>query len=233
MTLGFSVYPVGVTGGANTESTVTIVDDEGPAVSVSFEQGSYTVAEGSSVMVKMTLSADPERTVAIPITKAEQDGASSQDYSGVPASVTFNSGDTEKTITFAATQDTQDDDGENVKLEFGSLPGGVSEGTNDETVVNITDDDNPRIAVSFEQATYTVAESADTSTTEVKENEVTVKVVLSADPERRFILNLFRNHQDGATPQDYEFEPDCFCVYFDSGDTEESITFTAVNEHRG
>ena len=95
--------------------------------------------------------------------------------------------------------------------------------------MSITDDDDPIVTVSFEQATYTLAENDDT-TTEVKENEVTVKVVRSADPERRVQLNLFRSHQGGAPPRDYEFTPDCFCVYFDAGDTEESITITAVND---
>ena len=70
----------------------------------------------------MKLSADPERTVEVPITATNQDGASNSDYSGVPANVVFNSGDTEKTFNFAATQDTVDDDGESVKLGFQNLP---------------------------------------------------------------------------------------------------------------
>ena len=45
---------------------VTITDDAPETVTVSFEQGSYTVAEGSSVTVKVKLDADPERTVTIP-----------------------------------------------------------------------------------------------------------------------------------------------------------------------
>ena len=45
--------------------------------------------EGSSVTVTVTLNADPERTVTIPITKANQDGASNNDYTGVPANVDF------------------------------------------------------------------------------------------------------------------------------------------------
>ena len=100
-----------------------------PSVTVSFEQGSYTVAEGSTVTVKVKLDADPERTVTIPLTKANQDGASGADYSGVPANVVFNASDTEKTFEFTATQDAIDDDGESVKLTFGStLPTGVSRG---------------------------------------------------------------------------------------------------------
>ena len=42
-------------------ATGTITDDDVPAVTVSFEKGSYTVDEGSTVTVKVTLSADPER----------------------------------------------------------------------------------------------------------------------------------------------------------------------------
>ena len=54
------------------------------------------------VTVKVTLNANPERTVTIPITTTDQDGASSADYSGVPASVTFNADDTEVDINFTA-----------------------------------------------------------------------------------------------------------------------------------
>ena len=37
----------------------------------------------------VTLDAAPEREVTIPIVKADQGGASEDDYSGVPASLTF------------------------------------------------------------------------------------------------------------------------------------------------
>ena len=65
---------------------------------------STTEAEENKVSVKVTLSADPERTVVIPIVKTNQDGASDSDYSGVPVQccLTFNSGDTEKTFDFSS-----------------------------------------------------------------------------------------------------------------------------------
>ena len=107
---------------------MNITDDDVPAVTVSYEQASYTVGEGSSVVVKVILSAVPERSVTIPISRTNQGGATDGDYSGVAAntSVTFNSGDTEKSITFAATDDSVDDDDESVLLGFGTLPTGVS-----------------------------------------------------------------------------------------------------------
>ena len=125
MKLGFGTLPPGVSAGTIDEAAVAIADDDDPQVTVSFEQSTYSVAEGGTVEVTVTLNKDPERTVSIPLTSTtEQSGASASDYSGVPASLTFNSGDTEKSFTFSATADAVDDDGESVKLAFGNLPTG-------------------------------------------------------------------------------------------------------------
>ena len=91
----------------------------------------------------VTLSADPEREVVIPLTTTEQDGATGADYSDLPESVTFESGDTSKTFTFEATDDTLDDDGESVKLGFGAMQAGVTSGDTAESTVSITDNDDP------------------------------------------------------------------------------------------
>ena len=131
--------------------SVTVTDDDDVPVTVTFGAGAYTVAEGDMVTVTVTLSADPERTVVIPLTHTPQGGATSADYSGVPQNVTFNAGDMSKTITFTATQDAEDDDGESVKLDIGApLPTGVSEGDDGhEATVSITDDDVPQVMVMF------------------------------------------------------------------------------------
>ena len=122
---------------------MTIDDDDDPEVTVSFDQAAYSVAEGDMVTVTVRLSADPERTVEIPITATGQDGATSPADYTVPTSVTFNTNETSKTITFRATADALDDDGERVLLGFGTpLPTGVSPGPTDETTVS--DDDVPR-----------------------------------------------------------------------------------------
>ena len=71
--LGFgTVLPLRVSAGATTEASVSITDDDDPQVTVSFDQDTFTVAEGNSVTVTVTLSADPERTVDIPITVTPQ-----------------------------------------------------------------------------------------------------------------------------------------------------------------
>ena len=110
--------PTGVTRG--TGVTVTIDDDDVPDVVVSFGAAAYDVDEAGSVTVKVKLDRDPERQVVIPITRSNRDGASTQDYSGVPAMVTFESDETEQEIRFSATHDTLNDDGESVVIGFGS-----------------------------------------------------------------------------------------------------------------
>ena len=155
--------------------------------------------------------------MTIPLTKANQDGATGADYSGVPANVVFNASDTEKSFTFTATADDDNDDGESVKLGFdNSLPAGVSAGTTNEAIVSITDDDVPSVEVSFEQGAYTVAEGS----------TVTVKVQLDADPERTVTIPLTKANQDGATGADYSGVP--ANVVFNASDTEKSFTFTAT-----
>ena len=68
--------------------------------------------------------------------------------------MTFDSGEVLKTFTFSVTQDDVDDDEESVKLTFGTpLPARVSAGTvSESTSVNIRDDDDPAVAVSFGSA---------------------------------------------------------------------------------
>ena len=198
-----------------------------PVVTVKFGASDYTVDEGGSVSVEVELSSDPKSTITIPITTMGEGGATSADYS-VPTSVTFNRGETTKTVTFTPTQDTVDDDGESVKLAFGTMPhSGVSAVTPTETTVRITDDDDPEVTVMFGQATYTVDESDDTSTTGVTENTVEMTLTLSADPERTVVIPIETMELDGATGADYSVPSS---VTFNAGETSKSFVFTATHD---
>ena len=163
--------------GASANSvTVTITDDEVP-VTVSFGQANYTVAEGDPVSVTVTLSADPERTVVIPLTHTPQGNTTSTDYSGVPANVTFSTGDMSQTITFTATQDDVDDGGKSVLLAFGTLPPAVSLGTTTQATVSITDDDGAGVSVS--ESSLTIAEGSSGTYTIVLDSQPTADVTVT------------------------------------------------------
>ena len=210
--------PVGVASETPATTTVRITDDDDPEVKVSYSRATYTVAEGGTVTITVELDADPERTVVIPLTHAPRTGAESADYSGVPESLTFDSGDTSKTFTLSATQDDIDDDGETVMLGFGSsLPDRVATETPATATVTIDDDDDPEVEVSFAQASHSVAEGS----------AVTVNLTLSADPERTVVITISATNQAGATDADYSVEG---TVTFESGDTSKGIRFTAAQD---
>ena len=235
--LSFGTLPPGVNPGTTTTATLTITDDDGPPVTVSFEASSYTVMESDDpdttnieehkATVQVTLSADPERTVTIPIRPTNRGGATDADYSGVPDELVFATGETDKTFTFMATHDTIDDDDESVELSFRTLPPGVSPGTNATATVSITDDDNPEVTVSFGASSYSVNESDDPVTPRT-ENEVIVTVTLSADPERTVTIPIRPAEQGGATPADYSGAP--IDVTFHDGETSKTFTFTATHD---
>ncbi|MYE91593.1 hypothetical protein F4X33_21645, partial [Candidatus Poribacteria bacterium] len=258
--LGFGALPPAVTEGTNGQAVVTILDvapaptdvappsaDVAPppptlvAVTVHFEQASYTVGEGSSAEVRVQLNQDPDRTVVIPITEMGQGGATEDDYSGVPASLTFNAGETEKTITVSASADAASDANESVLLGFGSLPQAVTEGANDQAVVTILDvapaptdvapppadvvppptDVAPTpslvpVTVQFERASYTVGEGSSAE----------VRVHLNQDPDRRVVIPITGMGQGGATEDDYSGVPGS--LTFSAGETEKTITVSAT-----
>ena len=218
--LAFGILPGGVSLGTTVTTTVSITDDDVPPVTVQFGDTTYEVVEGETVTVAVTLSADPERTVVIPITHTPQSGADSPaDYSGMPESLTFNTGQMSQTITFTAAQDEVDDDGESVLLAFGILPGGVSLGTTVTTTVSITDDDVPPVTVQFGDTTYEVVEG----------ETVTVAVTLSADPERTVVIPITHTPQSGAdSPADYSGMPES--LTFNTGQMSQTITFTAAQD---
>ena len=141
--LGFgTVLPERITAGTRSETTLEIGDHTDPIVTVMFAQTAYTVDEGGTQTVTVSVSADPERNMIIPITATPQGTASAADYSLGP-SVTFtNGGALSRTFTFEAVQDLIDDDNESVKLGFGTMPDSrVSAGSPDEATVEINDDD--------------------------------------------------------------------------------------------
>ena len=114
-------------------------------VTAEFGAASYTALEGrGAVTITVNLSADPERSVNVPITVTENGGAGNGDYTRSATSVTINSGDTSATFTVTATDDLVydgEDNDETLALGFGTLPDGVSPGTQDTTDVSLIDNE--------------------------------------------------------------------------------------------
>ena len=112
-------------------------------LTVSYQAAGYTVNEGATSNVSVTLSAAADRAMQVPITVAPLT-AESGDYqvAGLTSGgLAFVPGDSTKSFTFQGLQDTDTDD-ETVTLGFGqSLPNKVTLGDRTTSVVTIDDDD--------------------------------------------------------------------------------------------
>ena len=197
--------------------------DVDPEVAVRFGSATYNVPEGGIRRISVVLDEDPERTVVIPITKTNQGGARSGDYSvnPDPTNVTFNAGGgLTQTFTFTATLDTVDDDGESVLLGFGTpLPTRVSVGTTSQSTVRIIDDDDPEVTVKFGASSINVGEG----------DSATITVTISADPERELRIPIMATGKNGADPTDFSRTP--AVLIFPSGSTaDRTFTVTASDD---
>ena len=179
---------------------------------VTFGASSYTASEGGApATVAVELSPAPSAPVTIPLTPSRRGGATAGDYSGVPPSVTFQAGQTRLTFTVTATDDSVDDDGESVRIGFGTLPDGFVAGARPTATVALADNDGPVTEVFFDGA-------ADLT---VKEGNVKrVRVYLSERTRTTVTIPLTRTHLGGATAADYSGVP-------------ASVTFRSGQRRRG
>ncbi|MCY4511124.1 MAG: fibronectin type III domain-containing protein, partial [Acidobacteria bacterium] len=118
------------------------VNSNPDAAAVRFAQHTYSVVEGGAVDVAVELNVPLTAPVTVPVTWTERGGAAAGDYALTGAtSLEFPATVVTKTFRFAATDDSADDDGENVLFEFGDLPQELLAGEIPATVVEIEDDD--------------------------------------------------------------------------------------------
>ena len=126
--------------------TVFVTDDETTPMPTGrvlrFGASSYTAEEGgSAAIVTAEISPAPTSHLTIPLTKEHLGGASASDYLGIPSTIVFSHDDASRSFTVTAVDDSADDDGEIVRIGFGTLPAGVLTGAPATATVFITDND--------------------------------------------------------------------------------------------
>ena len=110
-------------------------------VTVSFGASEYTVTEDGTTQVVVKLNPAHGRPDDLEIPLRVQSGgtdAGDTEYT-VPTIVTFDTTETEKTVSVTAHTDTIIEESEPVELGFGDLPSGVTPGTTSTTRVTIAD----------------------------------------------------------------------------------------------
>ena len=226
--LGFDTLPAGVALGSPATATVALVQDADVSTwYVWFGASAYTATEGGTARITVHLNAPwkPELNEALTVPLFDpqhRGGASADDYSGVPESVTFQPGQTQVSFTVQVTDDSDDDDGESVLLAFRRLfPDDLEVGRYGAraTTLHIADNDGETaVTVSFDAANYTAVEDGATAT---------VRLLLNAAPGRSVTIPLTKTHR-GATAADYSGLPGS--VTFGASETEKTLTVTATDD---
>ena len=135
----------------------------GPPVSASFVQSTHGVREGATVPVAVRLSAAHQGVRGVTVAILISGGTASEADYEVATDVTFEAGETQQTVSFAANDDDLVEGPEIVEFAFGTPPAGVTIGATGATTVTLTDADPAQI--DFRVATSEVAEGGDTTFT--------------------------------------------------------------------
>ena len=115
---------------------------------VTFGPGRFTASEnGRTATITVELSVAVNAT--IPLLVQRLDGASSADYSGVPPHLVFANGNTVRSFTVTAVDDSDNDDDEKIRITFDDLPNGIQTGARSAVNVRLQDNDDGNRAPRF------------------------------------------------------------------------------------
>ncbi len=141
LSVRFGDLPPGFRVAVPTTATVEIVDDD---IEVRLERARpYAYEGGDAVQVRVRLDSPPDEPVTIPLTARMRGGASPGDvsYSVEDLSFDFGVGETVKTFTVTAVDDTDHDGGEHLVFALGDLPPGFIGRSS--VTIHLIDDDGP------------------------------------------------------------------------------------------
>ena len=204
-----------------------------PGPLVSFERATYSVTEGASgaVVVRLSKAHQSPVGVTIPIvlnavdTTASTDDLS-PDFGASPGqSVTFQRGETRKTISVQPATDTLVEGDETVALGFGTLPDAVGTGSTTTTTVTIKDATRPTIT--FSRLDGELAEGANAAFT----FEVTNGVTFAADATINLALSGSATAGDDFTLEAGGSTLSApYTVTFPAGESSTSFTIRATDD---
>ena len=230
--LGFGTLPAGYAPGARRTATVTLVDDDANLI-VNFGTERHTtvkVRESDTVWHRFIFSlstsrygppnGNPQQPVTIPLVVTHRGGTTTEDYEGIPSSVTFAVGESVTSFRMRAKPDRKKETGEGLRLDFGPLPAGVRAGTwGPYETIEFVDQELPGVTASFGAESYTATEGGAPARVSIHLSEP-----VEIEP---LVVRLVVTHV-GATAADYTGIPKS--VRFGVGEQTQTITVKATDD---
>ncbi len=189
--------------------------------SVSFTTSTYYVGEATSnATVLVNLSATSSKTVTVQYTTVDDTAQAGKDYTATSGTLTFDPGDTSKSISVPIKQDTLIEGDERVALVL-TNPTNATLGSHSSATLIIQDDD-PSPYVNFAAATYSFNESA---------GEVTVTVNLEFSSNQTITVDYAVNATNpGTADEGFDYILHGTKLTFDPGQTSKTIKITITDD---
>ena len=195
---------------------VSVVENDRPAVSIAALTGS-AAEDAGPLRFAVRLSTASSETVTVRYATADGTATAGADYEARSGRLSFAPGSTGLTLEVALIDDPADEAEEETltvtlsEAEHATL--GIAQATG-----RIADNDDPAVEVSFAAAGYAVLEGG----------AVTVRVKLSAAPEREVVIPLAVTAAGGAGAGDYAVSAQR--VTFAGDQSERTVQVTAVDD---
>jgi hypothetical protein len=204
--------------GSAPSATLTIVDND-TTPSVLFSAATYSAGEAAGT-TNLTVNLSAASATPVTVNYATVDGGSATegaDYTAASGTLTFNPGETSKSLPVAILQDTLDELDETVNVAL-SAPTNATLGTPFGATLTITDDDAPP-TVQFKVAADTKGEPA---------GEVQIEVVLSTASGQQVDVNYAVT--GGTATPDLDFGAVSGILSFGPGQLSAIIDLTLIDD---
>ena len=197
---------------ADSVATGTILDDDDPpAVSVA----DASATEGDAIEFTVALSEASGRQVTVAYATAAGTAAEDDDFTAASGTLTFEAGETEKTVSVATADDSDDEQNETFTLTLSS-PTNATLGDGTATGTIVDDDDAPTPTVSV----------ADASATEGDAVEFTVSLSAASSSQ----VTVAYATSDGTAAEGDDFTAASGTLTFDANETEKTVSVSTVDD---
>ncbi|MFN2623250.1 MAG: Calx-beta domain-containing protein [Chthoniobacterales bacterium] len=207
---------------AKDTATVSIADDDSGASTFQFSSATYSVNEADgSVSVTVVRSGGLQLTASVNYATSNGTAQSGSDYTAASGTLTFNPGDTSKTIPIGITDDTVVEDSENFSITLSSPSFGSTLGTPSTATVTIADNDSGS-TIQFSPVVYTVNEAA---------GQVILTVTASrlGNPNTLITVDFATRNGSATAGQDYVGTNGS--ITFGAGETQKQIPISIINDN--
>jgi len=209
--------PVNAALGQDAPASITLINDDFPIISLS----GANISEGNSASnaaITASLSAASAQTITVNYTTSNGTAMAGSDYTTTSGTLTFNPGETSKTINIPIIGDTVIENNETLTVNLSSPTNATLSSTAGAATVTLTNDDLPILAISG--ASLTEGNSGS--------KNATLTVTLSSAASQAITINYASS--DGTASSGSDYTAISGVLTFAAGETSKTLTLPITGD---